>query len=187
MELGIKNLFNRWPMWKWQVFQKWNFLHGCNFPCLGGCALSTLGFDETLIQWREQCNHGPFYQSFNGCERWHVLMEFFWTLVEFLSFFPSPNCWRTLFGLPLWCVFYIDLFSLASLFAFEGWNGESPKWILVDILPEHKVHVIWGQETWLCWFHVSLISDEKIMGSSSTTPYFPKNEFSISSMLPMMW
>jgi hypothetical protein len=32
-----------------------------------------------------------------------------------------------------------------------------------------------------------LISDEKIMGSSSTTPYFPKNEFSISSMLPMMW
>jgi hypothetical protein len=79
------------------------------------------------------------------------------------------------------------LFSLASLFAFERWSGESPKWILVDILMEHKVHVNQRQETWLCWFHAGLISDEKTMGGSFTTPYVLKSEFFISPMLPMMW
>jgi hypothetical protein len=24
-------------MWRWQVFIEWNFSHGFNFPCLGGC------------------------------------------------------------------------------------------------------------------------------------------------------
>jgi len=97
LDLGIKFWAIHWPMWRWQVFIDWKISHGCNFSCLGGCNPKYIRFlmNPKIVAGATQPL--PFYHSFNGCEKWHALIIFFWVLVDFLFFF----CHQTAKGLSL--------------------------------------------------------------------------------------
>ncbi len=69
LDLGIKILLPHWPMWRWQVFTQWNFSHGCNFSCLGGCNPKYIRFSsgwvlQVLLTIAEAENIIFFIQAF---------------------------------------------------------------------------------------------------------------------------